>query len=215
MPALLHGREPSQTDLLRRVPAEAGEIAGMRNAVLSYAEARGVTKTLRDDIALAVSEACANVVMHAYIEAAAPGSLTVASTHVNDQLVVAVRDEGRGMLPRPDSPGLGLGLSLIGRLAQRLEIGPQRRVGHRSAHDVRDGHRVAPSWKQGRLIPNRTYRWLEGIVRVMRRRLRAPRAAGPGAFPSQERDPRGVDALPEGPPARGGSVRDQGTPVAG
>ena len=27
------------------------------------------------------------------------------------------------MLPRPDSPGLGLGLSIIGRLSQRLEIG--------------------------------------------------------------------------------------------
>jgi hypothetical protein len=27
------------------------------------------------------------------------------------------------MLSRPDSPGAGLGLSIIGRLAQRLEIG--------------------------------------------------------------------------------------------
>jgi anti-sigma regulatory factor (Ser/Thr protein kinase) len=92
--------------------------------VLAFAEAHGITKTARDDIALAVSEASANVVMHAYIDAVAPGSLTVTSTYVGDELVVAVRDDGRGMLPRADSPGLGLGHSLIGRLAQRLEIGP-------------------------------------------------------------------------------------------
>ena len=61
--------------------------------------------------------------MHAYVSAAAPGSLTVEASHLNGDLIVAVRDEGQGMLPRHDSPGLGLGLSIIGRLAQRLEIG--------------------------------------------------------------------------------------------
>jgi anti-sigma regulatory factor (Ser/Thr protein kinase) len=105
------------------VPAEAEEIAGMRNAVLALAEERGMTKAARADIALAVSEACTNVVMHAYIDARAPGSLTVEASHHGGELVVAVRDEGRGMLPRPDSPGLGLGLSLIGRLSHRVEIG--------------------------------------------------------------------------------------------
>jgi anti-sigma regulatory factor (Ser/Thr protein kinase) len=114
--------QSSPVELVRRVPAEAGQVAGIRHAVLSFAEARGATKATRGDIALAVSEACTNVVMHAYVNAAAPGSLTVKASHLNDELVVAVRDDGRGMLPRPDSPGLGLGLSIIGRLSQRLEI---------------------------------------------------------------------------------------------
>jgi len=113
---------PSPMALVRRVPAEAGEIAGMRNAVLTLAEQRGMTKAARADVALAVSEACTNVVMHAYIDAPAPGCLAVEASHHDGELVVAVRDEGRGMLPRPDSPGLGLGLSLIGRLSQRVEI---------------------------------------------------------------------------------------------
>jgi hypothetical protein len=39
--------------------------------------------------------------------------------------------------------------------------------------------------------------------------------SGPRAFPGQERDPRGVDALSEGPSAGIGSVRREGTPVAG
>jgi hypothetical protein len=33
------------------------------------------------------------------------------------------------MLARPDSPGLGLGLSIIGRLSQRLEIADNRASG--------------------------------------------------------------------------------------
>src|SRR4051812_35021582 len=107
--------------------------------VLSFAEAHGATKATRDDIALAVSEACANVVMHAYVNAAAPGSLTVEASHLNGELVVAVRDEGRGMQPRPDSPGLGLGLSIIGRLAQPDRR--ERRVRYRSANDLRRGRR--------------------------------------------------------------------------
>lgn len=114
---------PSPTALVRRVPAEAGEIAGVRNAVLALAEGRGMPKAARADVALAVSEACTNVVMHAYIDDSAPGCLTVEASHHDGELVVCVRDEGRGMLPRTDSPGLGLGLSLIGRLSQRVEIG--------------------------------------------------------------------------------------------
>ena len=39
-----------------------------------------------------------------------------------DRLVVVVRDYGCGMSPNPDSPGLGLGLSVIGRLATELNI---------------------------------------------------------------------------------------------
>jgi serine/threonine-protein kinase RsbW/stage II sporulation protein AB (anti-sigma F factor) len=46
----------------------------------------------------------------------------VEAWHHEGELLVAVRDEGRGMLPRPDSPGLGLGLSVIGRLSHRVEI---------------------------------------------------------------------------------------------
>jgi serine/threonine-protein kinase RsbW/stage II sporulation protein AB (anti-sigma F factor) len=42
-------------------------------------------------------------------------------------LTVVVSDEGRGILPRPDSPGLGLGLPLIATLASTLELGTNDR----------------------------------------------------------------------------------------
>ena len=46
-------------------------------------------------------------------------------------------------------------------------------------------------------------------IRAMRRRLARRSQSGPGALAGQERDPRGVDALLEGPPAGVGSVGRQ------
>jgi anti-sigma regulatory factor (Ser/Thr protein kinase) len=114
---------PSPLPLLSQVPAHAAEVAGLRTAVVTFAETCGINESARADVALAVGEACTNVVMHAYVGADAPGSLIVEASQLDGALVVAVRDEGRGMLPRADSPGLGLGLSIIARLSHRLEIG--------------------------------------------------------------------------------------------
>ena len=74
------------------------------------------------DIKLAVTEACTNVVVHAYPNRD-DGPLGVQAT-VNDRtLTIVVTDEGCGVLPRTDSPGLGLGLPLIATLAESLELG--------------------------------------------------------------------------------------------
>jgi serine/threonine-protein kinase RsbW len=118
----LHAVDSSSPELLRRVPAEADQVAGVRDAVRNFVRACGAAKAAEDDIALAVGEACTNVVMHAYVDAVGAGWLVVEASHLDGELVVAVRDEGGGMLPRTDSPGLGLGLSIIGQLSQRLEI---------------------------------------------------------------------------------------------
>jgi serine/threonine-protein kinase RsbW len=103
--------------------AVAVEVAGIRRAVLAAAEACGLSDAGCADVALSVSEACANVVSHAYRDAAAPGPLYVETYRHGDEFVVVVSDEGTGVAPRPNSPGLGLGLALIARLTQRLEIG--------------------------------------------------------------------------------------------
>jgi serine/threonine-protein kinase RsbW/stage II sporulation protein AB (anti-sigma F factor) len=60
--------------------------------------------------------------MHAYPNGK-PGAMQVSATMVSDELSVAVRDWGRGIRPRPDSPGLGLGLSLIAALADTVQLG--------------------------------------------------------------------------------------------
>ena len=115
--------DPAQADgLAWRVPAVADELSAVRIAVTSFAAGHGAPADVQSDIALAVSEACANAVLHAYVDDPEPGALIVEAFRRNGELVIVIGDEGRGMVPRVDSPGLGLGLALIGRLAARLEI---------------------------------------------------------------------------------------------
>jgi anti-sigma regulatory factor (Ser/Thr protein kinase) len=112
-----------------RVPAVAAEVATVRHAVVESARAPGIARAPQQDIALAVSEACTNVVMHAYPGAATPGALLVDAYRDDGEFVVVVSDEGAGMVPRTDSPGLGLGLGVISSLSERLEIASSEPVG--------------------------------------------------------------------------------------
>lgn len=73
------------------------------------------------DVALAITEATTNAVLHAYRDGTA-GSMRVVACARPDGLVVVVRDYGCGMQPNPDSPGLGLGLSVIGAVAHEMNI---------------------------------------------------------------------------------------------
>ena len=87
-----------------------------------------------DAVELAVSEAVANVTVHAYRDERPPGAdlgrVRVSARIDGDELSVVVSDDGVGMSPRPDSPGLGLGLPLIAQLSDGLEI-EQRPTGSR------------------------------------------------------------------------------------
>jgi serine/threonine-protein kinase RsbW len=118
-----HRAARSDVDVQIRGMALASEVAGIRHAVLAAAGAHGMSAAGQADVGLAVSEACANVVAHAYLDTAGPGPLYVETHHRDGEFVVVVSDEGTGIAPRANSPGLGLGLPLIARLTHRLEIG--------------------------------------------------------------------------------------------
>jgi serine/threonine-protein kinase RsbW len=62
-----------------------------------------------------------NVVQHGY-RGRAPGDVTVCAEAYDHELKVIVRDAGCGMSPRADSPGAGLGLPLIARLAESVSV---------------------------------------------------------------------------------------------
>jgi anti-sigma regulatory factor (Ser/Thr protein kinase) len=62
-----------------------------------------------------------NGVLHAYAGLAA-GAIELELVVDDLQLVVYVRDQGRGMAPPSGSPGLGLGLTLIADSADQLEL---------------------------------------------------------------------------------------------
>src|SRR5881409_2081955 len=104
------------------LPARAENVAVVRHAIGGLGEALDLDPQTLSDIKLAVTEACTNVVVHAYDGAEGPMQVE-ASLDGDQELVVVVRDEGRGIAPRTDSPGLGLGLPLIASLAESLELG--------------------------------------------------------------------------------------------
>jgi serine/threonine-protein kinase RsbW/stage II sporulation protein AB (anti-sigma F factor) len=110
-----------QTRLQQSLAARAENVAPLRRAVVAYAAGHGASAPQREDIALAVSEALSNAVLHAYSDRA-PGAMSVAASIGDRFLHVVVTDGGCGMRPRPDTGGLRLGLPLIGRVAERLEL---------------------------------------------------------------------------------------------
>jgi serine/threonine-protein kinase RsbW len=116
--------ETETPDLEIILPARAENVAVVRHAVGGLGEVIDVDDQTLSDIKLAVTEACTNVVVHAYPEGEGPMGLR--ATIDERRLDVVVLDRGRGIVPRADSPGLGLGLPLIATLAESLELGTGR-----------------------------------------------------------------------------------------
>jgi anti-sigma regulatory factor (Ser/Thr protein kinase) len=109
-------------DIELALPARATNIAVVRHAFGALGQALAVDEQILSNIRLAVTEACTNVVVHAYPDGE-EGQLEILATLQEEKLVVVVRDEGPGIGPRPDSPGLGLGLPLIASLTESVQLG--------------------------------------------------------------------------------------------
>ncbi|HEU4974438.1 MAG TPA: ATP-binding protein [Baekduia sp.] len=104
------------------VAATPDQVAVLRRAVCEYARGAGITDGRLGDVRLAVSEAVTNAVLHAYRDRD-PGEVRVhATVEADGCLAVIVEDDGFGPLPRPDSPGLGLGLPTIASVADAVEL---------------------------------------------------------------------------------------------
>jgi len=102
-------------------PARPEAVPRLRVAVGGQAERAGASPDARIDISLAVSEAATNAVLHAY-RGRAPGELVVEVASLPEGIQVVVTDDGIGLQPRPDSPGLGLGLPMLAQLTTKLDI---------------------------------------------------------------------------------------------
>ncbi|MCW2982918.1 MAG: ATP-binding protein [Conexibacter sp.] len=111
------------------VSATADQIALLRSQVSEYAQRVGIPDGRLGDIRLAVSEAATNAVLHAYRDRD-PGEIRVDARVLDDGcLRIVVEDDGFGPLPRPDSPGLGLGLPTIASVADAVELSAGRAAG--------------------------------------------------------------------------------------
>jgi serine/threonine-protein kinase RsbW len=100
--------------------ATPGCVGEARSRVADFAAAAGATPTQVDAVRLAVSEAMTNAVLHAYRGEA--GSIYVNAAIVAGELWVLISDDGCGLNPRPDRPGLGLGLGLISQVSDDVAI---------------------------------------------------------------------------------------------
>jgi serine/threonine-protein kinase RsbW len=117
-----HGRaETAASDVRLTLPAGAENIPVIRHVLGAFAESMRLPADVVEDMRLAVTEACTNVVRHAYDDGD-PGTIDVVVQRNGDRLDVIVSDRGRGMGPSPDIDGPGLGLPLIAALADSIEL---------------------------------------------------------------------------------------------
>lgn len=98
-----------------RQPALPGAIPLMRGMVARFVARLDVPRTRSADIQLAVTEACANVVRHAYPDHV--GDVQCECEATDHEIVIRVSDWGMGSNQPSAQPGLGLGIPLIQRLS--------------------------------------------------------------------------------------------------
>jgi anti-sigma regulatory factor (Ser/Thr protein kinase) len=100
------------------LPAEPESVTRARHAVQEIAREVGAREA---DVALAVSEAVGNAVVHAYRDQA-PGPIRIRAGLHEPHLLVEVSDDGRGMTPHVDARGLGMGIALISRISDGVRF---------------------------------------------------------------------------------------------
>jgi serine/threonine-protein kinase RsbW len=112
-----------RSGILMSLPARAENVAVVRHALAGLAECLGMDEPGIADLKTVVTEACMNVVVHAYPDEE-PGLLEVEAEPEPEGLTIVVRDFGLGIQPRPDidRPSLRIGLTLIAALSSSFEI---------------------------------------------------------------------------------------------
>lgn len=105
-----------------KLNAEAENVGMARRAVADLAEDFGMTEPALGDVKTVVTEACANVVEHAY--PVGQGQFEVEAARLDESLSIVVRDFGVGMQARigGGKPSMRLGLGLISMLTDNFEI---------------------------------------------------------------------------------------------
>lgn len=104
--------------LTLELPAEPESVAEARHAASELARLVGADEA---DVKIAVSEAVGNAVIHAY-RGTKRGHIRVKGAVERGKLRFSISDRGVGMSPNLASPGLHLGLPLIGKVAADLHI---------------------------------------------------------------------------------------------
>ena len=108
-------------DFAMRIPAEVEELQSIRQALGTWLDGQGAPAEVGAEVALAVHEAAANAVEHAYPRGS--GELIVRARQDDGRLVVIVEDEGEWRAPSRTNQR-GRGLALMHGLMDDVEIVP-------------------------------------------------------------------------------------------
>lgn len=117
-----------QLQLVLCLPRDALSVSLVRRILDSSLAHLGVTPSCREDVGLAVSEACANVIRHA-----AHGDAYDVTVRLDpDALVIEIADTGPGLDADPGSAGItdwtgeaGRGLHIIRAVTDSMELLPR------------------------------------------------------------------------------------------
>jgi serine/threonine-protein kinase RsbW len=101
-----------------RLPAAAESVGTARRAAAEFAATHGIDS---DAVALAVSEAVTNAIVHGYKQNS-EGAIALELRLNGEGVLVTVADDGEGFRPNWRSPGLGVGLPLVAAVADEVAI---------------------------------------------------------------------------------------------
>ena len=110
-----------RTDVQLTLPARPENVAVVRHVLGAFAESMRLPDELIEDLRLAVTEACTNVVRHAYPDGD-PGAVEVSIEPRGERVKIVVADTGRGIGASSDTSGPGLGLPLIAAIADSVDL---------------------------------------------------------------------------------------------
>ena len=118
---------PSGQTLELTLDARPQNLALIRLALAGVAANAGAPREVVSDLKLAVTEACTNVIQHAYGGDASAGEIVVRYTIERGMVAVEVEDSGSGFeldapTPAEDRNGGGNGLMIIRVLTDELSV---------------------------------------------------------------------------------------------
>jgi anti-sigma regulatory factor (Ser/Thr protein kinase)/putative methionine-R-sulfoxide reductase with GAF domain len=127
---------PVPDELHLRLPAQPKTLAQVRRILRRWLVERGADEGDVAEVTIAVSEACANAIEHAYPPA--PASFQLDAWGRSGEITVAVRDTGQWRAPRGQNRGRGLSIIVaamddvqIDRMENGTEVVMRRRLRHR------------------------------------------------------------------------------------
>src|SRR5262245_17400389 len=132
--------ERPNTDVKLTLPARPENVSVIRHVLGAFAESLRLPDDLVEDLRLAVTEACTNVVRHAY-PPELPGPVEISIVPTDEYVSVVVADHGRGIGASSDTTGPGFGLPLIAAIADEVELQPVPGGGSRVAMTFARRHR--------------------------------------------------------------------------